>query len=122
MYQFVWECWCNLSPWDYFIINSICGSILQDKHLEKAYEINLMEELTLKGITQVSSITGSLFLAWQRTGNLAIPQTKWPVNVYLFPFCPLAVSIENHSSCLHFVMEVTSELPLYINPLHGLIN
>lgn len=47
---------------------SICGSILQDKHLEKAYEINLMEELTLKGITQVSSINSSLFLA--------IPQTK----------------------------------------------
>lgn len=39
----------------------ICGSILQDKHLEKAYEINLMEELTLKGITQVSSITSSVF-------------------------------------------------------------
>ena len=41
--------------------HSICGSILQDKHLEKAYEINLMEELTLKGITQVRSITSSLF-------------------------------------------------------------
>lgn len=35
---------------------SICGSTLQDKHLEKAYEINLMEELTLKGITQVRSV------------------------------------------------------------------
>lgn len=26
--------------------------ILQSKHLQKPYEINLMEELTLKGITQ----------------------------------------------------------------------
>lgn len=51
-----------------------------------------MEELTLKGITQVSIITGSLvyFWAWQRTGNSAIPQTKWPVNLYLFHFCLLA--------------------------------
>lgn len=27
-------------------------SLLQAKHLQKPYEINLMEELTLKGITQ----------------------------------------------------------------------
>ena len=76
MYQFVWECWCNLSPWDYFIINSICGSILQDKHLEKAYEINLMEELTLKGITQVSSITGSLFFSMAKNRKLGHPPNQ----------------------------------------------
>lgn len=30
----------------------VCVSLLQAKHLQKPYEINLMEELTLKGITQ----------------------------------------------------------------------
>lgn len=31
---------------------SVCPSLLQAKHLQKPYEINLMEELTLKGISQ----------------------------------------------------------------------
>lgn len=32
--------------------STVCVSLLQAKHLQKPYEINLMEELTLKGITQ----------------------------------------------------------------------
>lgn len=47
-----------------FVSCGICDSVLQDKHLEEAYEIKLMEELTLKETTQVSSITSTLYLMW----------------------------------------------------------
>ena len=45
-----------------YIIKTGIASILQDEHLPKAYEINLMEELTLKGITQVTNNIISLLL------------------------------------------------------------
>lgn len=43
-------------------VQTCVASILQDEHLPKAYEINLMEELTLKGITQVTNNIISLLL------------------------------------------------------------